>query len=53
MNKQIKRECPKCKGPLVLLLSTDQKVCTDCKTVFKWNLEVGQQPIYDGKRNDD
>lgn len=48
----IKRECQHCGGPLVLLISLNQKVCADCRKIVVWQLDEGQQPIFGGKRND-
>ena len=47
----IKRECLECKGPLVLLVSQNKKICADCKKLVEWTLDVGQQPIFEGKHD--
>jgi hypothetical protein len=41
--------CPECGNScLVELRSQNLKICADCKTQIKWDLDEGQKPTFEG-----
>lgn len=46
------KQCPDCgSDALVLLHSTDTKLCADCKSEFHWPLDEGQKAVLTSHRD--
>ena len=39
------KTCPTCGGPLVSLMSLNERRCGDCKTIYEWALKPGQKSL--------
>lgn len=52
VKKQTTKQCKKCGNTsLVLLGSMSIKICPDCNTTHKWELEKGQKPLITSSRD--
>ena len=41
----MKKFCKRCNGVFIYYSSTDTKQCADCKTVYRWCLDDGQESV--------
>jgi hypothetical protein len=47
------KKCGSCGGPLVVLSSINQLLCSDCKSRYDWRLKDGQKSVLiDGLQGD-
>jgi len=50
MFKKTSNDCPECGRGMLLFSSHKEKICNDCRIVYEWNLNPGQQPLIKHQR---